>query len=30
MGRKKDISSKEKAMIKAWLLENVKTSEIAA
>jgi DNA-binding CsgD family transcriptional regulator len=30
MGRKRYISSKEKAMIRAWLLENVKTSEIAA
>jgi hypothetical protein len=30
MERKKDISSKEKAMIWAWLLENVKTSEITA
>ncbi len=30
MGSKKVVSAEEKAMIKAWLLENVKASEIAA
>jgi hypothetical protein len=30
MGKKKDISAEKKAMIQAWLLDNVKTSEMAA